>query len=85
LTCSASSGFRSSGCRLAQSWTWLQLAGALQAGSRTLEPLPPRVTRSLHWITPAEYLLGRVSHRNPPGTVLRRAGQFAAQALLTSQ
>jgi hypothetical protein len=65
---------------LAQPWTWLLLAGVLQAGSHILEPLPPRVTRSVHWIPPAEYLLGRVGHRNPPGTVVRRAGQLAAQA-----
>ena len=44
--------------RLAQPWAWLLLAGALQAGSHILEPLPPRVTRSVHWIPPAEYLLG---------------------------
>jgi hypothetical protein len=35
----------------------------------------------VHWIPPAEYLLGRVGHRNPPGTVLRRAGQLAAPAV----
>lgn len=29
---------------------------------------------------PAEYLLGRAGHRNPPGTVARRAGQLTAQA-----
>ena len=66
---------------LAQPWAWLLLAGALQAGSHILEPLPPRVTRSVHWIPPAEYLLGRPGHRNPPGTVLRRAGQLTAQAV----
>jgi hypothetical protein len=66
---------------LAQPWAWLLLAGALQAGSHILEPLPPRVTRSVHWIPPAEYLLGRPGHRNPPGTVLRRAAQLAAQAV----
>jgi hypothetical protein len=65
---------------LAQPWAWLLVAGALQAGSHILEPLPPRVTRSVHWIPPAEYLLGRPGHRHPPGTVLRRAGQLAAQA-----
>src|ERR1700730_16717239 len=65
--------------RLAQPWAWLLLAGALQAGSHILEPLPPRVTRSVHWIPAAEYLLGRPGHRHPPGTVLRRAGQLAAQ------
>jgi hypothetical protein len=67
--------------RLAQPWAWLLLAGALQAGSHILEPLPPRVSRSVHWIAPAEYLLGRAGHRNPPGTVLRRAGQLTAQAV----
>ena len=54
---------------LAQPWAWLLLAGALQAGSHILEPLPPRVTRSVHWMPPAEYLLGPAGHRNPPGTV----------------
>jgi hypothetical protein len=67
--------------RLAQPWAWLVFAGALQAGSHILEPLPPRVTRSVHWIPPAEYLRGPAGHRNPPGTVLRRAGQLAAQAV----
>jgi hypothetical protein len=66
---------------LAQPWAWLLLAGALQAGSHVLEPLPPRVTRSVHWVPPAQYLLGRPGHRNPPGTVARRAGQLAAQAV----
>ena len=66
---------------LAQPWAWVLLAGALQAGSHILEPLPPRVTRSVHWVPPAEYLLGRAGHRNPPGTVLRRAAQLAAQAV----
>lgn len=66
---------------LAQPWAWLLIAGALQAGSHILEPLPPRVTRSVHWIPPAEYLLGRPGRRNPPGTVARRAGQLTAQAV----
>jgi hypothetical protein len=66
---------------LAQPWAWVLLAGALQAGSHILEPLPPRVTRSVHWIPPAEYLLGPADHRNPLGTVLRRGGQLAAQAV----
>jgi hypothetical protein len=35
----------------------------------------------VRWIPPAEYLLGRPGHRHPPGTVLRRAGQLAAQAV----
>jgi hypothetical protein len=65
----------------AQPWTWLLLAGALQAGSHILEPLPPRVTRSVHWVPPAQYLLGPAGHRNPPGTVARRACQLAAQAV----
>jgi hypothetical protein len=65
---------------LAQPWAWVLIAGALQAGSHILEPLPPRVTRSVHWIPPVEYLFGRAGHRNPPGTVLRRAGQLTAQA-----
>lgn len=62
-------------------WAWLLFGGALQAGSHILEPLPPRVTRSVHWIPPAEYLLGRAGHRNPPGVVLRRLGQLSAQAV----
>ena len=66
---------------LAQPWAWLLLACALQAGSHILEPLPPRVTRSVHWIPPGEYLLGRAGHRNPPGTAARRAGQLTAQAV----
>lgn len=66
---------------LAQPWAWVLIAGALQAGSHILEPLPPRVTRSVHWIPPAEYLLGRPGHRNQAGTVARRAAQLAAQAV----
>ena len=66
---------------LAQPWAWVLFAGALQAGSHILEPLPPRVTRSVHWILPAEYLFGRAGRRNPPGTAARRAGQLAAQAV----
>jgi hypothetical protein len=66
---------------LAQPWAWVLVAGALQAGSHVLEPLPPRVTRSVHWVPTGRYLLGRPGHRNPPGTVARRAGQLAAQAV----
>ena len=66
---------------LAQPWAWLLLAGAMQAGSHILEPLPPRVTRSVHWVPPAEYLLGPAGHRNRPGTAARRAGQLTAQAV----
>jgi hypothetical protein len=66
---------------LAQAWAWLLFAGALQAGSHILEPLPPRVTRSVYWIPPVEYLLGRAGHRNRPGTAARRAGQLTAQAV----
>jgi hypothetical protein len=66
---------------LAQPWVWLLFAGALQAGSHILEPLPPRVTRSVHWVPPVEYLLGPAGHRNPPGIAARRAGQLAAQAV----
>ena len=66
---------------LAQPWARVLFAGALQAGSHILEPLPPRVTRSVHWILPAEYLLGRAGQRNPPGTAARRAGQLTAQAV----
>ncbi len=64
----------------AQPWAWLLLGGALQAGSHILEPLPPRVSRSVHWVPPAQYLLGPAGHRNPPGTVARRACQLTAQA-----
>jgi hypothetical protein len=67
--------------RLAQPWALLLLAGLLQAGSHILEPLPPRVTRSVHWVPPAEYLIGRAGHRNPPGTMVRRAGQLTAQVV----
>jgi hypothetical protein len=35
----------------------------------------------VHWIPAAEYLLGRPGHPHPPGIVLRRAGQLAAQAV----
>lgn len=66
---------------LAQPWAWVLLAGMAQAGSHILEPLPPRVTRSVHWLPPAEYLLGRPGYRNPPRTVARRAGHLAAQAV----
>jgi hypothetical protein len=66
---------------LAQPWAWLLLAGALQAGSHILEPLPPRVTRTVYWIPPARYLFGPADHRNPPGTVARRAGHLAVQAV----
>ena len=66
---------------LAQPWAWALIGGALQAGSHILEPLPPRVSRSVHWISPAEYLLGRPGHRNPPCVVARRAAQLAAQAV----
>ncbi|WP_187366114.1 hypothetical protein [Trebonia kvetii] len=66
---------------LAQPWALVLIGGALQAGSHILEPLPPRVTRSMHWVAPAQYLLGRPGHRNPAGTVARRAAQLAAQAI----
>jgi hypothetical protein len=66
---------------LAQPWAWLLLAGLLQAGSHILEPLPPRVTRSVHWIPPAQYLLGPAGQRNPAGIAAGRAGQLAAQAV----
>jgi hypothetical protein len=60
---------------------WMLLGSLLQAGSHVLEPLPPRVTRSAHWIPVGEYLLGPSGRRNARGTVLRRAGQLAAQTL----
>ena len=60
---------------------WMLLGSLLQAGSHVLEPLPPRVTRSAHWIPVGEYLLGPPGRRNARGTVLRRAGQLAAQTL----
>jgi hypothetical protein len=60
---------------------WMLLGSLLQAGSHVLEPLPPRVTRSPHWVPVGEYLLGTPGHRHPAGHVLRRAGQLAAQAV----
>jgi hypothetical protein len=60
---------------------WMLLGSLLQAGSHVLEPLPPRVTRSMHWVPVAEYLLGPAGRRNRRGTVLRRAGQLAAQTI----
>jgi hypothetical protein len=58
---------------------WVVLGSLLQAGSHVLEPLPPRVTRSPHWIPVVEYLLGPPSCRHSAGRTIRRAGQFAAQ------
>jgi hypothetical protein len=60
-------------------WLWLVLGSLLQAGSHVLEPLPPRVTRSVYWVPVGEYLWGPAGRRNRAGTVLRRAGQLAAQ------
>jgi hypothetical protein len=60
---------------------WVLVGSLLQAGSHVLEPLPPRVSRSPYWVPVGEYLLGRPERRNRPGTVVRRAGHVAAQAL----
>jgi hypothetical protein len=60
---------------------WMLLGSLLQAGSHILEPLPPRVTRSVHWVPVAAYLLGPAGHRNRRVTVLRRGGQLAAQTV----
>jgi hypothetical protein len=66
---------------VAYPWMWLLLGSLLQAGSHILEPLPPRVTRSLSWVPVGEYLRGPAGRRHPAGTVLRRAGQLAAQTV----
>jgi hypothetical protein len=57
--------------------TWLLIAlvgSLLQAASHALEPLPPRVTRSPHWMPVGKYLL------EGPGRV-RRLGHLAAQVM----
>ena len=59
---------------LAQPWAWLLLGGALQAGSHILEPLPPRVSRSVHWMPPAQTCSAR------PGTATRRVPWRAVPA-----
>lgn len=66
---------------LAQPLAWVVLFSLLQAGSHVLEPLPPRVTRSPHWVPVGEYLLGAEGRRNGPATVARRAGHLAAQTV----
>ena len=66
---------------LAQPWAWCCSAARCRPGSHILEPLPPRVSRSVHWMPPTEYLLGRAGHRNSPGVAARRACQLAAQAV----
>jgi len=56
-------------------WVLVALVGSLlQAASHALEPLPPRVTRSAHWVPIGKYLL------EGPGRV-RRLGHLAAQAV----
>jgi hypothetical protein len=65
----------------APAWAWLLLASLAQALSHLREPLPPRVTRSAQWVPVGEYLRGPVGRRHRTGTVLRRAGQLAAQTL----
>jgi len=60
---------------------WLVVGSLVQAGSHLLEPLPPRVTRSPHWVAVSTYLRGAPGRRHSPGTVLRRGGQLAAQTV----
>jgi hypothetical protein len=57
--------------------TWLLIAlvgSLLQAASHALEPLPPRVTRSPHWVPVRSYLLVGPGRR-------RRLGHLAAQVV----
>ena len=67
---------------LAQPWAWVLIAGALQAGSHILEPLPPRVTRSVHWIAPGA-VPARAARPPQPGGHRGCAAlaQLAAQAI----
>jgi hypothetical protein len=60
---------------------WAMVGSLLQAVSHIGEPLPPRVSRSVSWVGVREYLLGTPGHRNGAGTVVRRAGQLAAQTV----
>ena len=60
---------------------WALAASLLQAASHAREPLPPRVSRSPHWIGVGEYLWGLPAARNRPGTVMLRAGHLAAQTV----
>jgi len=60
---------------------WALAASLLQAASHAREPLPPRVSRSPHWIGVGEYLWGTPEARNGPRTVARRAGHLAAQTV----
>jgi hypothetical protein len=57
------------------------LASLLQAGSHILEPLPPRVSRSLHWVPVREYVLGPPRAPHGARQVLRRCGHLAAQTV----
>jgi len=57
------------------------LGSLLPAVSHVLEPLPPQVTRSPHWVPVAEYLFGAAGTYNSPVTVARRVGHLAAQTV----
>jgi len=61
--------------------TWVVLGSLLQAGSHILEPLPPRVSRSLVWVSVPEYVFGPPRSRHGPMRVLRRCGHLALQTL----
>jgi hypothetical protein len=61
--------------------TWMLIGSLLQAGSHILEPLPPRVSRSLHWIPVREYVFGPPGSRYGARQVLRRCGHLAAQTV----
>jgi hypothetical protein len=66
---------------LASPVTWILLGSLLQAASHVLEPLPPRVSRSPHWLPVREYVWGPPRSRPPVGRVLRRLGHLAAQTV----
>jgi hypothetical protein len=61
--------------------TWVVLGSLLQAGSHILEPLPPRVSRSLVWVPVREYVFGPPLSRYGRMQVLRRCGHLALQTL----
>lgn len=60
---------------------WIVALSLLQAGSHIMEPLPPRVSRSPHWLPVREYVWGPPQARHPAGQVLRRLGHLAAQTV----
>jgi len=57
------------------------LGSLLQAGSHILEPLPPRVSRSLHWVPVHEYVFGPPRAPHGARQVFRRCGHLAAQTV----